>query len=207
MARDMVAVMRSLGHDRFAVVGHDRGGRCAYRMALDHPHAVERLAVLDIIPTGEAFARADKAFALGYWHWFFLAQPQPLPERMIAADPDAFYLRNSRSEFTREALAAYRRSYSRPETIHAMCEDYRAGAGIDTELDLADKKAGRKIECPVLVLWSSIGYLPRWYDVPAVWKEWASDVRGFGLAYGHYFPEEAPALTLEKLSEFQQETR
>lgn len=202
MARDMVNVMARLGYDRFAVVGHDRGGRCAYRLALDHPGIVERLTVLDIVPTGEAFSRTDLAFAHGYWHWFFLAQAYPLPECMIAGDPDAFYMRNSRSEFAPEALAAYRRSYSRPETIHAMCEDYRAGFGFDTALDLEDKKAGRKIECPVQVLWSSIGYLERWYDVLSVWREWASDVQGSGVPFGHHFPEEAPQMTAEKLLEF-----
>src|SRR5918911_1666 len=123
MARDQVEVMRQLGFERFFVVGHDRGGRCAYRMALDHPQRVLKLAVLDIVPTGEVFRRADMQFALGFWHWFFLAQPYPLPERLIGADPDAFYFRGDRSRFHPEALADYLRCVHRPETIPAMCED------------------------------------------------------------------------------------
>ena len=126
MAKDQVEVMQALGFDRFAVVGHDRGGRCAYRMALDYPERVAALCVLDILPTGEHFWRTDKDFALGYWHWFFLAQPYDLPERLISADPDAFYMRRGRTMFAAEALAEYRRAFTDPATIHAMCEDYRA---------------------------------------------------------------------------------
>jgi haloacetate dehalogenase len=202
MARDQIEVMTALGFERFAVVGHDRGGRCAYRMALDHPERVTRLAVLDIIPTGEAFRRADMAFGLGYWHWFFLAQPHPLPERLIGADPDAFYFRSDRSQFDPAAMSEYRRCFSDPATIHAMCEDYRAGASTDTALDLADRAVGRRITCPVLVLWSARGYLPKWYDVPQVWREWAEDVEGRGLDCGHYLPEEAPDQTLAALEPF-----
>ena len=153
MARDQVEVMQALGFERFAVVGHDRGGRCAYRMALDHPERIAALSVLDIIPTAEHFQRTDMAFAMGYWHWFFLAQPHPLPERLIASDPDAFYLRRGRSMFDDEALAEYRRCFTDPDTIHAMCEDYRAGATIDMRLDEEDQKAGRRIACPVQALW------------------------------------------------------
>ena len=202
MARDMIEVLQSLGFDRFAVVGHDRGGRVAYRMTLDHPERIERIAVLDIIPTGEHFRRAEMSFGLGYWHWFFLAQPHPFPERVIGADPDAFYFHRGRSMFTPEALAEYRRSYSDPATIHAMCEDYRAAASYDFNLDEADRKAGKRIRCPVLALWGANGNLPGWYDVLEVWRAWADDVRGHALDCGHYLPEEAPDATLDALRLF-----
>jgi haloacetate dehalogenase len=202
MARDQVEVMSELGFERFAVVGHDRGARCAYRLALDHPERVAALAILDIIPTGEHFWRIDMAFAMGYWHWFFLAQPHPLPERLIASDPDAFYLRRGRTMFAEEALSEYRRCFTRPETIRAMCEDYRAGAGIDLALDRADKEAGRRIACPVLALWGERGGMPRWYDVVAVWREWADNVQGQGIDCGHYIAEEAPDETLAALLPF-----
>jgi haloacetate dehalogenase len=202
MARDMIEVLQSLGFDRFAVVGHDRGGRVAYRMALDHAERIERIAVLDIIPTGEHFRRAEMSFGLGYWHWFFLAQPHPFPERVIGADPDAFYFHRGRSMFTPEALAEYRRSYSDPATIHAMCEDYRAAASYDFNLDEADRKAGNRIRCPVLALWGANGNLPGWYDVLEVWRAWADDVRGHALDCGHYLPEEAPDATLDALRPF-----
>jgi len=206
MARDNVFVMQSLGFERFAVVGHDRGGRCAYRMALDHPERVTALSVLDILPTYEHFARTDMDFAMGYWHWFFLAQPNPLPEILIAGDPDAFYLRRGRDLFTPEALAAYRRAFHDPATIHAMCEDYRAGAGLDRELDRADKEAGRRIACPVQVLWARRNGLDRWYDVPAVWREWADVVEGHSIDCGHYLAEEAPAETGQALLDFLRRT-
>src|SRR5437588_3535658 len=171
MARDQLAVMEQLGFERFSVAGHDRGGRCAYRLALDHPERVLRVAVLDIIPTGEAFRRVDKAFALGYWHWFFLAQPYDLPERLIGADPEYFF-RQRRPErgrtpvehFAPEALDDYLRCFRNPETIHAICEDYRAGATIDCDHDEADR-ARRRIACPVLALWGRHGKLEEWYDV------------------------------------------
>ncbi|MGH2532474.1 MAG: alpha/beta fold hydrolase [Thermomicrobiales bacterium] len=200
MARDQVEVMRQLDFERFFVAGHDRGGRVAYRMALDHPERVLKLAVLDILPTGEHFRRADMAFALRYWHWFFLAQPAPLPEHLIAADPDAFYLRR-RDIFAPEALADYRRSFHDPATIHAMCEDYRAGATYDFAMDEADR-GKRRIGCPVLVLWGSQGPLSTWYDVLAVWRDWADDVRGRGLDCGHYLAEEAPEETYGELHAF-----
>jgi haloacetate dehalogenase len=157
MARDMVAVMGALGHPEFAVVGHDRGGRVAYRLALDHPGRVRGGAVLDIVPTGEMFRRADMAFGLGYWHWFFLAQAFDLPERVIGANPDGFYFHRGRDMFEPAAMAEYRRCYADPATIHAMCEDYRAGASFDFDLDEADRKAGRWIRCPLLALWGGKG--------------------------------------------------
>jgi haloacetate dehalogenase len=203
MARDQVAVMRALGFERFHVAGHDRGGRVAYRMALDHPGRVLKLAVLDILPTWEHFRRTDKAFALGYWHWFFLAQPHDLPERLIASDPDAFYLRRGASMFAPEALAEYRRCFRDPATIHAMCEDYRAGATIDCAVDEADRAAGRRIACPVLALWGRRGFLHGHYDVAAIWRDWAAGpVEGQAIDCGHYLPEEAPDETYAALHAF-----
>ena len=201
MARDQISIMRHLGFERFCVAGHDRGGRCAYRLALDYPEQVRKLAVLDIIPTGEAFWRADMAFGMGYWHWFFLAQPADLPERLIGADPDAFYLRQGRDVFAPEALAEYRRCFHDPATTHAMCEDYRAGATIDVAHDAADQGT-RRITCPVLVLWSQRGFLPTWYDVLGIWRDWADDVRGRGVDSGHYLAEEAPEDTYEEFVRF-----
>ena len=201
MARDQVAVMRQLGFETFFVAGHDRGARCAYRMALDHPDRVRKLAVLDIVPTGEAWRRADMAFGLVNWHWFFLAQPAPLPERLIGADPDAYYFRNNRERFAPEALADYLRAVHDPATIHAMCEDYRAGAGIDSVLDEADR-GQRRVACPVLALWAKQGELEEWYDVLAIWRDWADDVRGRGLDCGHYLAEEAPDETYAALHAF-----
>ncbi|HEY7033750.1 MAG TPA: alpha/beta hydrolase [Thermomicrobiales bacterium] len=205
MARDQVALMRHLGFERFFVAGHDRGGRCAYRLALDHPDHVLKLAVLDIVPTGETFRRADMAFGLGYWHWFFLAQPYDLPERMIGANPDNYYYRQ-RDLFDPEALADYLRCVHDPATIHAMCEDYRAGATYDFALDEADRGT-RRIACPLLALWGRRGRLEEWYDVLAIWGDWADDVRGRALDCGHYLAEEAPDETYAELHAFFQSER
>ena len=207
MAGDQVAVMHALGFDRFAVCGHDRGGRVGYRMALDHPERVTRLAVLDIVPTGEVLLRADRAFGLGYWHWFFLAQPAPLPERMIGADPDAYYRHFDADFFDPEAVAAYRRAADDPDTIRAMCEDYRAGAGLDVEHDLADKNHRRRIACPLLALWGGRWYLEDWYDVLGIWREWADDVTGRAVDAGHYLAEERPDDVLAELRCFFATTR
>lgn len=201
MAEDQIAVMKELGFTRFAVAGHDRGGRCAYRLALDFPEAITKLAVLDIIPTGEAFRRTNKEFATDFWHWFFLAQPYDFPEKLIGANPDQFYFRGDRSLFHPEALADYLRCIRLPGTIHAMCEDYRAGASIDFELDEKDRGM-KKIACPVLALWSNQGELPKLYDVLAVWRDWADQVEGRGMDCGHYLAEEAPAETYEELQRF-----
>jgi haloacetate dehalogenase len=202
MARDQVAVMAQLGFERFAVCGHDRGARVGYRMALDHPERVTRLAVLDIVPTGEVLRRADMAFGLGYFHWFFLAQPAPLPERLIAADPAAYY-RYEQGEklYAAEAFAEYRRCGEDPATIHAMCEDYRAATTVDLALDDADR-GRRRIRCPVLALWGARWHLESWYDVLAIWRDWADDVRGRALDCGHYLPEEAPRETAAELLAF-----
>jgi haloacetate dehalogenase len=209
MALDQIEVMRQLGFEEFFVAGHDRGARCAYRMALDHPERVLKLAVLDIIPTGEAYRRADMAFGLGYWHWFFLAQPYPMPERMIGANPDNYYYRwrdpafglTPPTYFHPDALADYLRCVHNPDTIHAMCEDYRAGATIDYQLDEQDR-ANKRIACPLLVLWAERGELGKWYEVLSIWREWGSDVRGRALDSGHYLAEEAPDQTYKELYEF-----
>ena len=207
MAADQVAVMRALGHVRFAVAGHDRGGRVAHRMALDHPQAVARVAVLDIAPTATMYSRTDMAFATGYYHWFFLIQPAPLPERLIGADPD-FYLRFKLGAwsqgrdgfFAPEAVAEYLRCFADPATIVATCEDYRAAATIDLEHDAAD--AGRRVEAPLLALWGERGLVGRSYDVLASWREKAREVRGHALPAGHYLPEEAPEAVAEALAGF-----
>jgi haloacetate dehalogenase len=202
MARDAVAVMRALGHDRFGVCGHDRGARVAYRLALDHPERVTKLAVLDIVPTGEVWRRLDMKAALGYWHWQFLAQPAPLPESLIGADPDNYYFRGDRARHDPEALADYLRAVHDPETIHAMCEDYRAGATYDYELDEADR-GRRRIVCPVLALWAGRDDLAELYgDVLAIWRDWADDVRGRPLDCGHYLAEEQPEATAAELAQF-----
>jgi haloacetate dehalogenase len=200
MARDQVAVMEGLGFERFAVVGHDRGARCAYRMALDTPGRVERLAILDVIPTVEMYRRTDMQMAMGAWHWFFLPQPYDLPERLLAADPEGFYFRGREALFAPEALATYHRCLRDPRVIHAICEDYRAGATFDLALDEADRGT-RRIACPVLVLWGEKGPLGR-LDPMAVWATWADDVRGAPLPCGHHLPEEAPEETYAALRAF-----
>lgn len=203
MALDNVRLMERFGFRRFAVAGHDRGGRVAYRMALDQPEVVTHLAVLDIVPTIDAWERADRDWLLDYWHWAFLAQPEPTPERLLAADADAYYLPN-RSLFAPDALADYLTAVQRPQVIHSMCEDYRAGAGIDVEIDAADRAAGRRIACPILALWSRTD-LGRWHDVLAVWRRWADQpgaVTGRELGVGHYLAEEAPDEVADALRDF-----
>ena len=202
MANVLVATMRELGFERFSIAGHDRGGRCAYRLALDHPECVERLAVLDIVPTAEMWRRADKELGLVDWHWFFLAQPEPFPERLIAAAPDAFYFRGDRSRFEPEALADYLAAVHDLEVIHAMCQDYRAGATVDHEHDEADLAAGRRIGCPLLVLWAGRDELGRWFDVLATWRRWADYVTGGALDCGHFLAEERPAEVAAALRAF-----
>jgi haloacetate dehalogenase len=192
MAGVLVAVMAELGFARFALAGHDRGARCAYRLALDRPEAVERLAVLDIVPTVEQWRRLDREAGLAYWHWFFLAQPEPFPERLIAAAPEEFYFRGDRSRFASEALDDYLSAVRDPAVIHAMCQDYRAGATVDVEHDEADLAAGRRINCPLLVLWAGRDELGRLFDVVATWRRWAHDVRGHALDCGHFLAEELP---------------
>ena len=202
MAEDQIGVMKHFGFDRFALCGHDRGGRVGYRMALDHPGVVTELAVLDIIPTWEAFSRADMAFGLGYWHWFFLAQPFDLPERLLAAEPERALFRGGSEAIAPEAMEEYVRCLREPETIHATCEDYRAAATLDYEHDAEDREAGQRIACPLLALWGSRGFLEGHYDVLDVWRGWADDVRGRAIDSGHYIPEEAPEETLAEVRAF-----
>lgn len=212
MARDMVIVMEQLGLSRFSVVGHDRGGRVAYRMALDHPGRVERLAVLDVLPTGDVWDRADAKFALAYWPWSLLAQPEPFPERILEAAPDAIIDNalggwgSPTSVFPPEVRAAYVQALRDPDHVHAICEEYRAAAAIDREHDKADRAAGRRIACPLLVLWSAGGALDTWYveesGPMALWRAWSDDVQGRSLNAGHFFPEEAPEQTADALNRF-----
>jgi len=212
MARDQVEAMAELGFGRFGVAGHDRGGRVAYRMALDHPDRVERLVVLDIVPTGEVWGRADAGFARGYWHWGFLAQPAPLPERLIGGDPQAFFdlhvragmgLGEEHGRYPPEVLEAYRRTFEDPEAVAAMCEDSPAGATVDVEDADAGRRAGRRIACPVLVLWAGRGGLPRFYpDVLDIWRPWAPDVRGRALDARHFLAEDRPDETAAELLAF-----
>jgi haloacetate dehalogenase len=205
-ANDMVEVMEAMGHRRFFVAGHDRGGRVAHRMALDHAGRIDRLAVLDIVPTYRLFRDTDQDLATAYYHWFFLIQPGGLPEHMIGADPE-YFLRQalgrwggSEGAFTAEAMAEYVRCFSDPATIHASCEDYRAGASIDLRHDEADD--GKMVECPTLVLWGARGVMHRMYDVLDTWRERARDVTGRPVDSGHFLPEEAPEETLEALCAF-----
>jgi haloacetate dehalogenase len=191
-AHDGVTLMRYLGFERFAVVGHDRGSYVAFRMALDHPDAITHLAVLDGVPILEALKRCDARFARSWWQWFFFAQPGK-PEPAILADPHAWY-GGSPERMGEEAYEDYREAIQDPETVHGMMEDDRAGLGIDREHDAADRQAGRQVACPVLVLWSQDDELPELYgDVLTVWRPWAPDLRGRGLDCGHHMSEEAPA--------------
>ncbi len=206
MARDQVEVMAALGFERFAVAGHDRGGRVAHRMALDHPERVTRLAVLDIVPTHTVFARADAKLAMAYYHWFFLAQPYDLPERLIGADPTYYLTRKlahwgkDQAAFTRTARAEYARCFRDPATLHATCEDYRAGATIDLEHDEAD--LGTKLAAPLLALWGEDGFVGRNYDVIEIWREKAESVVGRAVPGGHFLPEESPEETLAAMTAF-----
>ena len=206
MAADQVEVMRELGFGSFAVAGHDRGGRVAHRMALDHPERVAKLAVLDIVPTHHVFATADKSLATAYYHWFFLIQPYDLPEHLIGADPD-YYLRKKLGGwgtgldlFDPDAYAEYERCFRDPKTIHASCEDYRAAATIDLAHDEADRD--RRVDCPLLALWGEKGVVERLYAVNEVWRGYASDVRGEALPAGHFLAEERPGETAEEVISF-----
>ncbi len=196
MARDMVEVMAALGHERFIIAAHDRGARVAHRLAADHPGRVLKLATLDIAPTREMYANTTDAFARAYWHWFFLIQPAPFPERLIGHDPEAYWRKKCGSgsaglaPFAPEALAHYLRCFSDPATIHASCEDYRAAATIDIVHDNED--GDRKIEMPLLALWGANGIIGKCFDPLALWRLRASNVRGHALPGGHYLAEELP---------------
>ena len=211
MAQDQIEVMAALGYDTFYAAGHDRGARVLHRMCLDHPKKVTRAAILDIVPQYHVYNNINKQWATFSWHWFFNIQPEPLPEKMMGFDPDWFIekklakTKQGLSFFDPEALAEYKRCFRNPETIHAICEDYRAGAGIDLEHDDKDFKAGRKIECPVLLLWGATGGVGRNHNPgPAdIWKAYAANiVDAKALPCGHYLSEEAPKETTEALRAF-----
>jgi haloacetate dehalogenase len=212
MARDMIAAMERLGFTRFSVAGHDRGGRVAYRMALDHPDRVDRLAVLDILPIATVWDQADARLALGYWPWSLLAQREPLPERILTTGADAIIdsalsgWGTSADAFPAEVRAAYIDALRDPAHAHAICEEYRAAAGIDRAHDAADRASGRKIACPVLALWSANGPLDQWYvdegGPLALWRAWSDEVRGEPVEGGHFFAEAAPQQTAGTLRRF-----
>ncbi|MEP7206424.1 MAG: alpha/beta hydrolase [Casimicrobiaceae bacterium] len=206
MAADQAELMQALGFGRFRLAGHDRGGRVAHRLALDHPQRVERVAVLDISPTRVMYGRTNQAFATAYYHWFFLIQPFDLPERLIGADP-VYYLRKKIGGWSRGveyfdpwALAEYERCFADPRTIHATCEDYRAAASIDLEHDAAD--AATRVRCPLLALWGTEGVVNRMFEPLADWRGVADDVRGQALPCAHFLAEEAPDDTRQALEAF-----
>jgi len=209
MAKDVVGLMRDLGFDRFRIVSHDRGARLAHRIALDHAARVERLCVMDIVPTLHHFEHADMAFGLGYYHWFWSAQPHPAPERLISQDVELWFdIHTSRepkdrSFFHPEARADYLAALRMPGTVTAICEDYRAAASIDLEHDRASRAAGERIVCPLLALWGSKGKIGQWYAPLDVWRSYASSsVSGHAVNSGHYLAEEAPNEVLAALTEF-----
>lgn len=209
MARDMVELMEHFGHASFHVAGHDRGGRVAHRLALDHPERVKRLAVLDIVPTLEHFERTDMRFAMGYYHWFWFAQPHPFPEVLINAAPEAWFRAHTSREpkaddfFHPAALADYLSAAHDPDAIRGMCEDYRAAATIDLEHDRASRAAGQKVQCPLLVLWGAKAKIAAWYDPLEIWRSYcSSEVLGMEIDSGHYLAEEAPDAVLERLVGF-----
>lgn len=208
MAQDMADLMTSLGHQQFRLAAHDRGARVAHRLLLDHPDRVQRAMLLDIAPTLAMYAQTTEAFAKAYWHWFFLIQPAPLPERLIDADPAA-YIRDvmgrrhaGLAAFAPEALQEYMRCIAIPGTATAICEDYRASAGIDLEHDRADRQKGHKVLAPLRVLWGAEGAVGRCFPVLDLWREAATDVSGKALDCGHYIAEEQPAKLLEEMAEF-----
>lgn len=199
MARDMAEVMDHFGHKTFSVVAHDRGARVAHRLALDHADRITRLAVLDIVPTLEHFERTDMQFALGYYHWFWFAQPHPFPENVISAAPEAWFAAHTSREpkppgiFHPEALADYLAAARDPMAIVGMCEDYRAAATIDLDHDRASRLAGDKVRCPLLALWGAKGKIGDWYDALSLWRQYCSgQVTGGSIDSGHYLAEEAP---------------
>jgi haloacetate dehalogenase len=203
LARDVLALMRMLGHERFAVAGHDRGSYVAFRLALDAPESAANLAVMDSVPIAEALARCDARFAAAWWHWFFLGQTEKPAERVISADPDAWYTASA-EHMGEEAFADYRRAIHDPQTVHAMCEDYRAGLGIDRAHDEADRAAGRRIRCPLLVMWSRYDDLEALHGDPvAVWRSWSEhEPESAVIDSGHHMAEEAPGQVAEILRAF-----
>lgn len=208
MANDVLRVMQKLGFDRFRVMAHDRGARVAHRLAADHPDVVERLVLLDIAPTLSMYEKTTDAFARAYWHWFFLIQPAPLPERLIEADPAAYVreVMGRRSAglapFDPRALSEYERCLAIPGTAHGLCEDYRASASIDLEHDLSDREAVHQLPMPLLVLWGEHGVVHRCFEPLKEWQQLARRVDGGALPCGHYIPEEAPAALLSRALPF-----
>jgi haloacetate dehalogenase len=208
MAGDQVGLMRRLGFAQFGLVGHDRGARVAHRLVLDHPSAVSRLAVLDIVPTRHVLANVTRAMATAYYHWFFLATPNGIAEHMIAADP-GFWVRSligpllgPGASIEQRVMDDYIRCFSDPAAIAGSCADYRAAAGIDLVHDEESVSSGQKIDCPVLALWGSQAFVGRNYEPVRVWEQYASDVRGSALPTGHFLPEEAPDLVIAGLRDF-----
>lgn len=208
VAAALVALMRALGHDRFALVGHDRGARAGYRLVLDHPCIVTRFASLAVVPTLDALAGVDHRFAARNFHWFLFAQEADLPERLLAADPDAFIDRaldrmaGGRNIIEADAREAYRTAFRDPSVRHMICEDYRAALGEDLALDEADRAAGRRLSCPVLVLWPEAEAVPGRASPVEIWRRWAGDVEGRGIRGGHLQPEDAADEVLAQLSPF-----
>ena len=209
MARDILELMAALGHHQFFVAAHDRGARVAHRLAIDHPAAVSRLAVLDIVPTIEHFERADMTFGLGYYHWFWFAQPHPFPEDLICAAPETWFRAHTSREpkpagfFAPDALADYLAAARTREMITGMCEDYRAAATVDLEHDRESRAAGRRIRCPLHVLWGSKGKIGVWYDPLGIWRSYCDGpVSGHAIDTGHYLAEEDPAAVIAALQQF-----
>ena len=207
MAADQVAAMKHFGFERFHLVGHDRGGRTAHRLTLDHPGAVRSLTVMDIIPTHTLFNNFDRHTAGAYWHWFFLSLPEPFPETLIGKDPDYFYEtamtgfgRARREDFEPEMMAEYRRCWRDPDMIHGSCSDYRAAASIDLEHD--EKDLGRRVACRTLAFWGEKGPMARNYDIAAEWRKCCADVTGASLPGGHFFIDQFPVETAATLTEF-----
>lgn len=208
MASDIVELMAALGHSSFLLAGHDRGGRVAYRLALDHPERVRKLAVLDIIPTLDALERINVQSAYRMYHWFFLAQPYPVPEELIEKAPGDYMQRfietwvGEGRQISVAAMRAYRQCFENPRAVLAACEDYRAGIGIDAEHDRADRDAGRKITCPTLVVWGESYRRAKASDPKEIWEKWAVNVQSVPVPTGHFPLEEAPELTAGVLARF-----
>jgi haloacetate dehalogenase len=207
MAADQIELMKQLGFARFHLVGHDRGGRTGHRMALDRPDVVQSLSVLDIVPTYAMFAETNRHVAGAYWHWYFLSQPEPFPERLIGADPDFFYETclvgwgaTELQDFEQEMLGEYRRCWRNPGMIHGSCSDYRAAATIDLEHDSADIE--RKVACRTLALWGAHGVMHKLFDIPATWRQRCTDVRADSLPGGHFFVDQFPDKTTSILMNF-----
>ena len=205
MAKDIVAIMKHLGHKKYFIGAHDRGARVAHRLGLDHPQYVNAMILLDIAPTREMYAGTTTEFARAYWHWFFLIQPKPLPEQIIGKDPEAFWKlkcfnqTSGDNPFTKEALAEYLEAFKNPETIHSSCEDYRAAASIDIEHDNEDQK---KLTMPILALWAKRGVIEKCFDALKLWQQRADKVEGESINATHYMAEEIPEEIAKRMSEF-----